>query len=174
MPQAPDTVRITPTAEPGYGRVWRVEARQVLDHPVEAVFPFFADAHNLEEITPAILGFEVLTPQPIEMRSGLILDYRLRVRGVPIRWRTEILDWDPPRGFVDTQVRGPYRLWHHRHTFEPIDNGTRTLCSDIVRYRPRGWLLAPIVNSQFVQRDVEMIFRYRFEKLAEKFGSADS
>lgn len=169
MPAPADSVRIFPTTEPGVGRVWRVVAKQVLDHPVEDVFPFFADAHNLEEITPAILGFEVLTPQPIEMRSGLILDYRLRVRGVPIRWRTEILDWNPPRRFVDTQVRGPYRIWHHTHTFEPINGSSRTLCTDIVRYRPRGWLLAPLVNELFVQRDVEKIFMHRFTKLEEKF-----
>lgn len=174
MTQSPDTVRITPTTEPGMGRVWQVEAVQELDHPVEAVFPFFADAHNLEELTPSMLGFEVLTPAPIAMGSGCLIDYRLRVRGIPIRWRTEILDWDPPRGFVDTQLRGPYRLWHHTHRFEPIDEGRRTRCTDIVRYRPRGWVLAPLVNRLFVQRDVEQIFRYRFEQLERIFPSSPS
>lgn len=170
MPDSEDSVSIASTVETGFGRVWRLQATQILDHPIEDVFPFFADAHNLEEITPSLLNFEVLTPKPIEMRKGLILDYRLKVRGIPIRWRTEIPEWDPPHKFVDNQVRGPYRLWHHTHTFETIDGGTRTLCTDVVRYRPRGWLLAPIVNKLFVQRDVEKIFRYRFAKLEERFA----
>jgi ligand-binding SRPBCC domain-containing protein len=173
MSTLPDSIRTTPATDPKLGRVWRLEAEQVLDRPVEEVFPFFADAHNLESITPAMLGFKVLTPQPIEMRSGLILEYRLRVRSVPIRWRTEIPECDPPRMFVDNQIRGPYALWHHTHTFEPIDGGTRTRCTDVVRYRPRGWVLASLVNRVLVQRDVEKIFRYRFEKLAELFGPMD-
>ncbi len=172
MPPSPTSIHITPTTDPVHGRVWRLRAEQVLDHPVERIFPFFADAHNLEAITPAFLRFEVLTPRPIEMHSGLILEYRLRVHRVPIRWRTEIRDWDPPRRFVDTQLGGPYALWHHTHTFEPLDGGRRTLCRDEVLYRPRGWLLAGLVNRLFVQKDVERIFRYRFEKLEEIFPPA--
>lgn len=169
MPPSPPSIHITPTTDPTQGRIWRLEAVQELDHPPAEVFPFFADAHNLEAITPSLLKFEVLTPKPIEMREGLILDYRLRVRGVPIRWRTEILDWDPPRGFVDNQLRGPYALWHHTHTFEPIDGGERTRCTDIVRYRPRGGPLAALINRFFVQRDVLAIFQHRFEKLEKIF-----
>lgn len=169
MPPSPTSIRITKATDPTHGRIWRLEAVQELDYSPGEVFPFFADAHNLESITPSLLKFEVLTPKPIEMQSGLILDYRLRVRGVPIRWRTEILDWDPPRGFVDNQIRGPYALWHHTHTFEPIDGGTRTRCTDIVRYRPRGGPLAGLINRFFVERDVLAIFQYRFEKLEKVF-----
>jgi len=170
MPPSPTSIRITPATDPKFGRVWRLTAEQVLDHPVERVFPFFADAHNLESITPAFLKFEVLTPKPIEMRQGLLLEYRLRVHGVPIRWRTQIPVWEPPHRFVDNQLRGPYALWRHTHTFEPIDGGTR--CTDEVVYRPKGWVLAGLVNRFFVERDVANIFRYRFERLAEVFPPA--
>jgi len=131
----------------------------------EEIFPFFAEARNLERLTPAFLKFEVLTPAPIVMRTGLLIDYRLKVHGLPIRWRTEILDWDPPYRFVDTQLRGPYRLWHHTHTFEERDGGT--LCRDEVRYMPLGGAL---INWLFVRRDVEQIFEFRRKTLLELFG----
>ena len=136
-----------------------------LPRPPREVFPFFADARNLEFITPPWLKFEVLTPGRIVMRSGARIDYRLKVHGFPLRWRTEITEWEPPVRFVDTQLRGPYRLWHHTHTFEAKDGGT--LCRDRVRYRVPG---GELVHRLIVRRDVERIFRYRQEKLAEQFG----
>jgi ligand-binding SRPBCC domain-containing protein len=140
-----------------------------LPRPRGEVFPFFADARNLETITPPWLKFEVLTPAPIEMRPGTLIDYRIRVHGIPIRWRTEIAEWQPPHRFVDVQLRGPYTLWHHTHTFEARDGGT--LCADRVRYRPLGGVL---VNWLFVRRDVEGIFRYRQQRMKELFGSGQS
>ena len=133
----------------------------------DEVFLFFAEARNLEAITPPWLRFEVLTPAPIEMRAGTLIDYRIRVHGIPIRWRTEIAEWDPPRRFVDVQLRGPYTLWHHTHTFEERDGGT--LCTDRVRYRPRG---GAFINWLFVRRDVERIFAYRQQRLREIFQGA--
>lgn len=130
----------------------------------DKVFPFFAEARNLEQLTPPFLQFEVLTPAPITMRGGALIDYQLRVHGFPIRWRTEITEWDPPHRFVDQQLRGPYHLWHHTHTFMERDGGT--LCRDEVVYRPRGGAL---VNWLFVRRDVERIFSYRREQLLEIF-----
>jgi len=168
VPFAVNDIRVTPETDPEHGRIWRLVATQILERPIDEVFPFFADAHNLERLTPDFLKFEVLTPKPIEMRSGLILKYKLKVRGVPIRWTTEILDWDPPHRFIDNQAKGPYALWHHTHTFEPTTDG-HTLCRDEVRYRPAGWILAPLVNRFIVQRDVTNIFRYRFEKLEAFF-----
>ena len=133
-----------------------------LPRPRDEVFAFFADAHNLEAITPPWVKFEVLTPKPIEMKTGALIDYRIRVHGLPIRWRTEITEWNPPHRFVDGQLRGPYTLWHHTHTFEERDGGT--LCIDDVRYRPRGGAL---MNWLFVRRDVERIFDYRQQRLHE-------
>lgn len=129
------------------------------------VFAFFADARNLEALTPAWLKFEILTPAPIEMRPGALIDYRITVRGLPLRWRTEITRWDPPHEFVDVQLRGPYTLWHHTHRFEESEGGTR--CWDEVRYRPRGGAL---MHWLFVRRDVERIFQYRQQRLRELFG----
>ncbi|MFO1488120.1 MAG: SRPBCC family protein [Verrucomicrobiota bacterium] len=129
------------------------------------VFPFFCDVQNLEAITPVWLNFEVLTPKPINIRAGTLIDYRIRVRGLPIRWRTEITEWDPPRQFVDVQLSGPYTLWHHTHEFEARDGGT--LCRDVVRYRPRGGAL---INWLFVRRDVENIFKFRQQRLRELLG----
>jgi ligand-binding SRPBCC domain-containing protein len=134
----------------------------------EQVFPFFADAGNLERITPPWLKFEVLTPPPIVMRTGTLIDYRLQVHGVPLRWRTGIAEWTPPHRFVDTQVRGPYRLWHHTHTFEARDGGT--LCRDRVRYRAPGGAL---VHWLFVRRDVDRIFAYRRDQLRAILGAQE-
>ena len=135
----------------------------------EEIFPFFAEARNLESITPPWLKFEVLTPEPIVMRAGTLIDYRIKVHGLPIRWRTEIAEWQPPQRFVDVQLRGPYHLWHHTHTFEECDGGT--LCTDHVRYRPRGGAL---VNWLFVRRDVERIFQFRQQRLKELFATRPS
>ena len=107
-----------------------------LPRRLDEVFPFFAEARNLESITPPWLNFKVLTPAPVVMRAGTLIDYRIRFHGIPIRWRTEIVKWDAPHSFVDMQLRGPYTLWHHTHTFE--ERGGGTLCIDDVRYRPCG------------------------------------
>lgn len=137
-----------------------------LPRPRDEVFPFFGEARNLETLTPRWLKFEVLTPMPIVMRAGTLIDYRIRVHGIPIRWRTEIAEWEPPHRFLDVQLRGPYTLWRHTHTFEERDGGT--LCADQVRYRPRGGAL---MNWLFVRRDVERIFRYRQQRMNEMFGA---
>jgi ligand-binding SRPBCC domain-containing protein len=136
-----------------------------LPRPRLEVFSFFGEARNLESITPPWLRFEVLTPAPIVMRPGTLIDYRIRIHGLPIRWRTEILEWNPPHHFVDAQLRGPYTLWHHTHTFAEKDGGTQ--CMDQVRYRPRGGAL---MNWLFVRRDVERIFTYRTTRLRELFA----
>ncbi len=156
------------------GDHWRLMMEQWLPLPPEALFPFFSEARNLERITPALLRFEVLpgAPGPAEMGEGALIDYKLRVRGVPVRWRTRIEQWDPPRGFVDTQLKGPYRLWHHTHGFTPEERGgvRGTMCRDVVKYRPPGGPLAGLVNRLVVQRDVEAIFAYRARVLDELFN----
>lgn len=153
-------------------RGWLLRSSLWLAEPPERVFPFFADASNLEAITPDLLRFQVVTPMPIAMRVGATIDYRLRVHGLPLRWRTNIAEWDPPRAFADEQVRGPYRRWYHRHTFEPHDGGT--LAKDEVELLPRGGLLAPVAMKLFVARDVKAIFEHRARCLVERFGGDTS
>jgi ligand-binding SRPBCC domain-containing protein len=133
--------------------------------PPEALFPFFADAGNLDAITPSWLNFRIVTPPPIAMRAGTLIDYKLRVRGLPLRWRTLIKEWQPPHRFVDEQVRGPYRQWIHTHTFEPRDGGT--LARDVVQYSvPCDFIAYPL----FVRRDIGKIFDFRQEALRARFG----
>lgn len=166
MSHAP-TLSITPRPEGG----WQLRCELLLPRPIDEVFPFFADAHNLEAITPSTVRFHVLTPRPIEMRPGLRIDYRLRIKGLPVRWQSEIPVWDPPHRFVDRQTRGPYRLWHHEHTFEPADHGRATLVRDRVDYLPRGGPLAPLLNAAFIQRDLTRIFEHRSRVLAAHFAT---
>ncbi|MYD92942.1 MAG: SRPBCC family protein [Chloroflexi bacterium] len=139
-----------------------------LPRPLDEVFAFFSDASNLEVITPPWLSFSVVTPAPIEMRPGTLIDYRLRFRGFPLRWRSEITSWDPPHRFADAQVKGPYRQWIHEHTFVEKDGGT--LAGDRVEYAVWGGALA---NALVVRRDVERIFDYRRQTLTAMFGSGD-
>jgi ligand-binding SRPBCC domain-containing protein len=141
-----------------------LSAKQWLPRPVHAVFAFFADAGNLDALTPPWLRFEILTPRPIEMRVGARIDYRLRLHGLPLRWQSEITAWQPPRRFVDEQRCGPYREWYHEHTFSEQDGGT--LVGDRVRYALLGGAL---IERLFVRRDVAKIFAYRQQKLAELF-----
>lgn len=141
-----------------------LESSVHVPRPIEEVFEFFSDAHNLNELTPPWLDFHVVTPRPISMRAGQLIDYRLRLRFIPIRWQSEITVWDPPRRFVDEQRRGPYSRWHHEHCFEPEGNGTRV--TDRVHYKAPGGAL---IERLFVRRDVETIFNYRTRKLLELF-----
>ena len=141
----------------------------ILPQKGDIVFDFFSDAFQLERITPDWLNFRILTPPPIEVRSGCLIDYRIRLHGIPIRWRTEISSWDPPYSFTDRQLSGPYRLWEHFHTFEEVAGGT--LVSDRVRYRALG---GKLVNWLFVQSDLKRIFSYRGMKMREIFASCQT
>ena len=146
-----------------------LQREQWISRPIEDVFAFFSDAGNLEAITPDWLGFQILTPRPIAMRSGALIAYRLRWHGLALRWLTEIQRWNPPTEFVDVQVHGPYRLWHHTHSFEPRDG--RTLIRDVVRYELPFGLLGRLVHAWVVKSNLEAIFTYRARRVTEILGS---
>ena len=144
------------------------ELNRVTAVPVsrDEVFDFFSRAENLEELTPPWLSFHIATPTPIKMEVGTLIDYRLKIRGIPMRWRSEISVWDPPHRFVDQQLRGPYRMWHHEHRFTEVEGGT--LVEDRVRYAVLGGAL---IERIFVGPDVRRIFDYREQRLSELFGT---
>ena len=155
---------LTPLRGGTYLRVWE----QWVPQTPQTVWPFFCDVHNLESITPPFLHFRVLGQSGTGIGEGTSIDYRLRLDGMPIRWQSRIEAWDPPRAFVDTQVKGPYRLWHHTHEFEPL--GAGTLMRDTVRYRlPAGWL-GTLAAGRRVADYVERIFEYRSRRIDELFG----
>ncbi len=139
-------------------KVHLLEREQLLPHPVERVFPFFAEARNLEQITPPLLGFEVVGEGPAEMRVGTLIQYRLSLHGLGVDWLTRIDEWEPGVRFVDQQLLGPYRLWHHTHSFEARDGGT--LMHDTVRYGMPLWPLGELAMP-LVRRDLKRIFDFR-------------
>jgi ligand-binding SRPBCC domain-containing protein len=150
-------------------RVYRLERRQRLDRSVDEAFAFFAEAHNLERITPSWLRFEVRETDPGEVREGTLIHYRLRLHGVPLRWTSRIEEWAPGRGFVDRQIRGPYRVWHHRHTFAA--DGEGTVIGDEVHYALPLGRLGELAHPLFVRRDLERIFDFRQTAVRELLGT---
>lgn len=151
-------------------RVHALSRTHELEGTPDDVFPFFADAFNLESITPPLLDFSLLTPAPIDLGPGTVIQYAMRLHGVPVNWVSAIQNWDPPHGFVDTQIRGPFRFWHHTHRFSTLP-GNRTLMTDEVRYalpfQPLGELALPLVR-----RDLRMIFDYRAQVIADRLREA--
>ena len=144
-----------------------IEREQFVDRPLEEVLSFYSEARNLERLTPKWLSFEVLTPAPIEMREGTRIEYRLRLHGIPLRWVSLIESWEPGQGFVDRQIRGPYREWRHRHEFEA--SGTGTIVRDRVRYEIPFGLLGEIARRLFVAKDLERVFDHRHAAVAAIF-----
>ena len=137
----------------------------LLPRPLDIVFSFFADAANLETITPPWLRFEIIAPHPIAMHAGALIEYRLQLHGVPLRWQSEITTWEPPHRFVDEQLRGPYRTWIHEHTFKESKGGCEV--RDFVRYAVLGGRVA---DRLFVRHNVRRIFEYRARRLQEIFA----
>jgi ligand-binding SRPBCC domain-containing protein len=149
-------------------RVHELSREHWVEAPLEQAFDFFSDALRLQAVTPPWLAFRMLTPGPIEVGPGTLLDYRLRVHGIPIRWQTRIETWEPPRRFVDRQLKGPYKLWVHTHIFEARDGGT--LVGDHVRYALPLGPLGELAHRAVVRRDLERIFDYRHEALTRLLG----
>ena len=145
----------------------QLHAQQWVSSPVSEVFPFFCDEKNLERITPELLQFKVLGKDTPEIQEGTKINYRLKLHGIPLGWQSQILDWAPPTQFVDTQLSGPYKTWHHTHRFEALGEGT--LMEDQVRYQLRFGMLGRILNFIWVKGDVQKIFKHRKKVVAEIF-----
>jgi hypothetical protein len=137
--------------------------------PLEEVFSFFSRAENLEVLTPAWLNFKILDVHPQPVQKGTIIKYKLRMRGLPIRWISEILKWNPPHGFIDIQRNGPYKLWHHTHRFADEGNGTRII--DEVLYDLPFGMLGKLAHLITVRSDIDQIFAFREAKIRELFGA---
>ena len=150
--------------------IYTIETDQTLPRSLEDVYPFFADAGNLETITPPELRFSIETPRPIEMRVGALIEYRLTLYGIRFSWLTEISVWEPGKRFVDQQILGPFALWHHEHRFSQDGDGTRI--QDTVHYAlpldPIGRLAHPLVRKQ-----LDRIFDYRTTRVDEILGKPE-
>jgi uncharacterized protein len=140
---------------------------QWIPKPIEEAFAFFSQPENLEKITPPWLGFHILKADH-PLHAGALIEYKLKVRGLPMRWLTEITAWEPPFRFVDNQLRGPYKLWHHEHRFATKDGGT--LIGDRVDYALPLGFLGELIHTLIVRRDVDNIFQYRQQRLKELIG----
>ena len=153
-------------------RRWQFEQSQIIPRPRSEVFAFFADARNLEKLTPDFLGFKILNPGPIEMAPGAIIDYSIRLYGVPMKWKTRIEAFEPEDRFVDLQLKGPYRFWRHLHEFEEVEQGTRM--RDRVDYELPLGPLGTVARALFVRRSLERIFRHRRRAVGELFGNVEN
>ncbi len=148
-------------------RMHTLKREQRVARPLDEVFAYFARPENLERVTPPWMRMQFLTPSPIPMHAGSAIDYVVRVHGVPMRWTTLITEYDPPHRFVDVQLRGPYSLWHHTHTFEKA--GDDTIVRDAVRYAMPFGPLGEVVHALLVKRDIEAIFAYRVQAINGAF-----
>jgi ligand-binding SRPBCC domain-containing protein len=146
----------------------RLERVQLIPSPPSAVFAFFSDATNLERITPGFLHFRIVSPRPIRMAAGTLIDYELRLYGLPLRWRTRISSFEPESSFSDLQLRGPYRRWLHRHEFRGAPGGTEM--RDVVEYELPLGALGRLAHAVLVRRALERIFDHRREAIAAAFG----
>ena len=148
---------------------FQLQRRQWLPHSRETVFAFFENAENLQAITPPELQFKIKTRAPIEMKSGTRIDYTIKLNGIPMKWKTEIIEYNPPSSFIDLQIKGPYKLWHHKHIFEEINGGT--MMHDIVDYLPPGLWLGSLANALFIKNKLKSIFDFRAGSILEALKS---
>jgi ligand-binding SRPBCC domain-containing protein len=151
-------------------RSYTFQRQQWVPRPIDEVFDFFASAANLELLTPPWLKFHIVTSPPVTMAAGTLIEYRIHWHFIRMRWISEIVEWLPPTRFVDIELKGPYKMWHHTHSFVAERNGT-TIRDDIRYALPLG-ILGAIANRLSVRRDLERIFDYRTKRVSEKFGSA--
>jgi len=146
-----------------------LERQQIIPCPRAETFAFFSDAFNLERITPSFLRFRILTPSPINMETGTLIEYRLALFGAPINWRTVIESWIPEESFVDRQIKGPYAYWRHTHTFD-VKGPRQTLMQDRVEYSIPLAILGRVAHGLFIKRWLNEIFDYRAVMTAHLLG----
>jgi ligand-binding SRPBCC domain-containing protein len=149
-------------------KVHTLKREQTIARPLKEVFAFFEKPENLAKITPPSLGFKILTPEPIEMKAGTLIDYTVSVFGIPQRWTTIITEYNPPHRFVDTQIKGPYDFWHHTHSFSETEAGI--LIVDEVRYTLPFGPLGELAHIFAIEGQLNQIFNYR-AKVIEKIFS---
>jgi len=149
-------------------KTYTLDFKQQVPRPLPEIFEFFSRAENLEVLTPPWLNFKILHVRPQPVQKGTLIDYKLRLHGIPLRWTSEIVDWDPPHRFVDLQLRGPYKLWRHEHRFEPRDGGT--LISDTITLALPLGFLGQFAYKIKVHSDVQKIFAFREKKIRALFG----
>lgn len=140
--------------------------------PIDEVFQFFSKAENLNRITPADLQFNILPPLPLSMNKGVLINYQIKLQGIPMKWKTEITHWSPPYSFQDTQLKGPYLLWKHLHIFKA--KGNSTVMTDKVYYRVPGFIFEPLIYRFFVSRKLDLIFDYREKVIREIFSKQNN
>ena len=151
-------------------KLYTLKKEQIIPRNILDVFGFFSKPENLSVITPSKMGFKILTPSPIEMKEGALIDYTVKIIGLPIRWTTLITKYDPPNLFIDQQLKGPYSMWHHTHNFKKL-NDNETLIEDIVIYSVPYSFIGGLIHSLYIKRDLEKIFSYRSKKIKEIFNS---
>ena len=144
------------------------EFQTALYRPLSEVFEFFSHAENLNQITPTTLSFSILTPTPIPTKAGTLIDYYIKLKGIPFFWRTMITDWEPPYRFVDQQLKGPYVFWHHEHTF--VEKDDHVLMTDRVTYLSPGLVFEPLLDKLFIRPEIEKIWAFRAERFKVLFG----
>jgi ligand-binding SRPBCC domain-containing protein len=164
----PASISLVTSSDASGRRVHRLRREQFVPRPLAEVFAFFADAGNLQQLTPPWLHFRIVTPGPIVLREGALIEYRLRLLGVPFGWRTRITDWTPGVRFVDQQLQGPYALWRHEHAFEAVAGGVRM--TDTVDFALPGGAAGRLADPA-VRLWLESIFDYRRERIAVRFDA---
>ena len=152
-------------------KLYTLESNQFINKPIEEVFQFFSKPENLSVITPAKLGFKILSPNPIKMEVGRLIDYNIYLLGIPIHWRTLITDYEPPNIFVDQQIKGPYAMWHHTHTFHKVKGGVEI--KDRVVYSIPFGFLGRLLNYLWIKRDLNNIFLHRKKVIDKLFENND-
>lgn len=140
-------------------KTYEINTTQFIDKPLETVFHFFSKPENLEQMTPKNLSFKILTPKPIKMEKGALIDYTIRIVVIPIHWRSYVSKYYPPYEFVDEQVKGPYAFWHHTHTFKEVDGGVEI--KDRVKYAIPMGILGRFIHAIYIKNDLKKIFTHR-------------